>query len=69
MLNLSVHFLYDLRVVIYRLLFIDVEFAKPNNMVMLNAKNLCVCIDTDTQGLKQPNLRVKTELLKGTYSQ
>jgi hypothetical protein len=46
MLNLKVHFLYDLRVVIYGHLLIDVEFAKANNMVMLKCKELCICIDT-----------------------
>lgn len=46
------HFLYDLRVVIYGHLLIDVEFAKANNMVMLKYKELCMCIDTDIQGLK-----------------
>lgn len=52
MLNLRVHFLYGLRVVIYRLLLIDVEFANANNMVVLKCKELCMCIDTDMQGLK-----------------
>jgi len=49
MLNLRVHFLYDLGVVIYRLLLIDVDFAKANNMVMLKCKVLYMCIDTDMQ--------------------
>jgi len=47
-----VYFIYDLRVVIYRLLLIDVEFAKANNIVMLKCKKLCMCIDTDMQVLK-----------------